>query len=1442
MDEDCSGSYDDLDADGDGHISVSCTVNGLVSGDDCNDSNPMVSPSVVETDNLCDDGIDQDCSGAELLCTDVDNDGDGEAETDGDCDDNNPNVHSNGVEICDDGIDQDCDLADQTCDDVDDDGDGQSENAGDCDDTDPLRFLGNTENTAAKCGNGFDDDCDGNVDSLDSDCSGVDADGDGFALSHDCDDTDATINPLATEDASNCGNGVDEDCSGADLSCLDVDNDLDGQSENEGDCDDTNGGVNSSATEVCADGFDNNCNGDADLNDVTCIGQTDQDGDGVIGDFDCDDGDATAYPGATEICGNAIDEDCSGVLDDLDADQDGHYDAACPGGDDCDDSNPMISPTVVETDNLCDDGIDQDCSGADLLCTEVDNDGDGETEAAGDCDDTNSSIHSNGAEVCGDGVDQDCDGADLLCSNVDSDGDGVTPTGGDCDDTDANRFPGNTENTPDKCFNGFDDDCDGIVDALDTDCLRVDGDSDGYSAMVDCNDNDSTINPGATESAADCDNGVDEDCSGADLSCLDVDNDNDGQSENDGDCDDSNSAVLLGGTEICGDGQDNNCDGLTDLNDPNCGSSVDSDGDGFSGIMDCDEANPAINAGAVELCGNAIDEDCSGNYDDLDFDGDGRFSDACTVNGTVPGTDCDDSDAMVSPAAVETDNLCDDGIDQDCSGTDLSCLDVDNDGDGQAESAGDCDDTNSLILTGGAEVCGDGVDQDCLNGDLDCDDVDDDGDGFSENAGDCDDTTMARSPGNTEDTAALCGDGIDNDCNGSIDEIDLDCQSVDSDGDGFAVSHDCNDTDATVNPLATEDTALLCGDGLDNDCSGAADVSDGNCSDYYDVDNDGYCADVVSCSDGSLAGDCDESSVSLNPGQFENSEALCSDTLDNDCDGNIDIADGDCAGQVDSDNDGWTVAQGDCDDGTTAINPAAAEVCDDATDTDCDGDATATEADCNYLDKDGDGASTLIDCDDNDATVSPLLSEGAADCDDGIDQDCVGGDLSCLDVDNDGDGVSENAGDCNDADSGINPSAAENCLDSLDNDCDTFTDLNDSDCTVLIDQDGDGYTGVADCNDSDPAISPGATEICGNAVDEDCSGTLDDLDADSDTHYALGCTVAGVPGDDCADSSAAVSPSVTETDNLCGDLIDQDCSGSDLSCNDVDNDGDGETVNGGDCDDNNDQIHTGGAEICGDGLDQDCLGGDLACTAADNDGDGFTVALGDCDDFNANRYPTNPEVCTDGVDNDCDGFADTFDSDCPAYDGDGDGYSTAADCDDTDATLNLDDLDGDGVDTCGGDCDDARPNVFPGAQEACEPGLDLDCDGTDSGVDADSNCLGTLTCTDVGGGMIQVVINGTISTSTGVPEANIDFLEVGSDYNFGSCWASGADCGQLAVAAPIDGVDNTLTFNMADFSPRVQSNVGAEVYFNLNNWDTAGDGSCSIILDSVNQSLIVDTP
>ncbi|MCB9762182.1 MAG: hypothetical protein H6739_20450 [Alphaproteobacteria bacterium] len=504
---------------------------------------------------------------------------------------------------------------------------------------------------------------------------------------------------------------------------------------------------------------------------------------------------------------------------------------------------------------------------------------------------------------------------------------------------------------------------------------------------------------------------------------------------------------------------------------------------------------------------------------------------------------------------------------------------------------------------------------------------------------------------------------------------------VDEDGDGVSAEEDCDDNDASVYPGATE----VC-DAVDNNCDGA--VDEGVTTTWYsDNDADGFGADETAqeaceAPPGTVGvgGDCDDDDAAFYPNAPETD---CTDPNDYNCDGSV--------GYADNDGDGWPACE-ECDDGDAAINPDALEVCDDVDndcdgdiDDDDDGVDTSTGA-LFYADVDGDGygdpsdvieacdapsgyVSDNTDCDDGDAAINPSATEIC----DGIDNDCDGdvddddasvdtstGSTWYLDSDSDGYGdadatldacdqpsgyVADN-NDCDDGANAVNPGATEYC-DSIDNNCDgtvdedsaadastwyadadsdTYGDPSSSD--VACDQPSGYVSDNTDCDDSDGAINPAATEVC-DGDDNDCDGLTDD------------------------DSAADVSTWYADTDS---DTY-GDASVSDVDCYQPS----GYVADATDCDDSNANANPGETEYC-DGFDNDCDGltdddgaADVLDWYEDADGDtygnpsvsdvdcyqpsGYVADDTDCDDAEATTNPGASEIC-DLIDNDCDGVVD----------------------------------------------------------------------------------------------------------------------------------------------------------------------------------------------------------
>jgi hypothetical protein len=386
-----------------------------------------------------------------------------------------------------------------------------------------------------------------------------------------------------------------------------------------------------------------------------------------------------------ETC-NGIDDDCDGSVDEGGVCSgnpccfNGDCDGVC-GTAVIDSTGACAAPALFGAE-LCD-GVDNDCDGSidEGALSTFYRDQDGDTYGAlssgtvsacsapsgfvsnnTDCNDGSATIRPGATEIAGDDVDQNCDAAELCFVNADNDGYRLASTissvnvscgdpgearanmpGGDCDDGNPLIYPGRAE-----VCNGVDDDCDGFIDEGLLSTFYRDQDGDTYGALssgstaacvaptgyvsnnTDCDDSNSSINPGQSESC----NGFDDDCDG------DVDEDN-----------------------VCGDP----CNG-----DPCCGNYstyyLDNDSDGYgssssgstsgcsgstpsgysSSDNDRNDSDGSVNPGAGESC-NGIDDDCDGSTDE---------DDVCGGGGCIPSSESCNGFDDDCDGDVDEDNVC----------------------------------------------------------------------------------------------------------------------------------------------------------------------------------------------------------------------------------------------------------------------------------------------------------------------------------------------------------------------------------------------------------------------------------------------------------------------------------------------------------------------------------------------------------------------------------------------------------------------------------------------------------------------------------------------------------------------------------------------------------------------------------------------------------------
>ena len=298
---------------------------------------------------------------------------------------------------------------------------------------------------------------------------------------------------------------------------------------------------------------------------------------------------------------------------------------------------------------------------------------------------------------------------------------------------------------------------------------------------------------------------------------MDLDDDGFGPPQCGGnDCNDFNPETNPGSVENCFDGDDNDCNGVSDCFDPVC-----------EGIPDCG-CTPDPGG---ESCGNGIDDDCDASVDCLDTDCIGTEACGCTpsevglcVNGfddDCDGSiDCDDADCAGTMACEcqAADEVCNNGGDEDCDLL-IDCADPDCEGTLQCT----CDGPPS------PEACGDNSDNDC------------------DMLVDCADPDCFVSPECQDCSPEVCDDGLDNDCNFLIDCADPSCafdpgcapepeicnNGLDDDNDGQI---DCDDPDCANVPICEEQqancqTALLITESGSyfGDTTGNTNNNDGSC-------------------------------------------------------------------------------------------------------------------------------------------------------------------------------------------------------------------------------------------------------------------------------------------------------------------------------------------------------------------------------------------------------------------------------------------------------------------------------------------------------------------------------------------------------------------------------------------------------------------------------------
>ena len=799
--------------------------------------------------------------------------------------------------------------------------------------------------------------------------------------------------------------------------------------------------------------------------------------------------------GIPEVCFNGLDDDCDGTVDNgcrcipgmtLACDT-GLFGICAVGQTTCADDGSDWGPceiVVGPSSEVCDDGLDNDCDGRvdnGCFCTP------GSTTVCvtslpGVCSAGTATCSDDGttygfcvpdtsasAEVCFDGLDNDCDGVvDNGCTcapastrSCDTGLFGICAVGQTtCEDDGSGWGPCEiiVSPIPEVCGDGLDNDCDSNVD------------------------NGCACTPASTTP---CVTGIPGICSDGTATCLD-----DGTGY--GFCIPDFAPVA----EVCGDGLDNDCDGVVDngcVCTPGSTTACMTSRLGIcsAGLQTClDDGSgygPCVQTAIEfpEVCDDALDSDCDGNVD------------------------CEDADCVGDLACVIPPPMCAPGDRKSCT---VPLPGICSEGEIVCDSFGAWGPCVPILLPGDiSEDCGSFGDEDC-DGVSDCSDTADCATDIACLGWGSSKCTPGDSKPCMTGLPGLCAVGVQN-CNGSgtwdpcaavllPGDLSEDCSSAgDEDCDGAS---DCSDTDCVADPACTSSPPAC----VPGDIKACLTGMVGVCATGQQVCN--------------LSGTWDPCTAVFMPGTLSED---CSNGMDDDCDGSTDCSDGDCS--ADPACTGLTCVPGDiqsCLTGMVGVCATGQQVCnlsgtwDPCTAVFMPG--TLSEDCSNGMDDDCDGST---DCSDADCTLDPACTGGGGPCTPGAIRscgynsvgECVLGTETC--------DLSGSWGPCVGA---ILP-VAENCSDGLDNDCDGFTDGLDPDCggdpCVFPSTRFCGYSAAGECALGTQDCLPGGfwdacvgavyptDEICGDGLDQNCNGSADEFC----THATCIWTPICVPGGDC---------------------------------------------------------------------------------------------------------------------------------------------------------------------------------------------------------------------------------------------------------------------------------------------------------------------------------------